>query len=57
MVSLYNKKCNFLRSLSVIGGSGKKEGKGGLGARFGWFGGDEFPDSVDVIHNVACGIE
>jgi hypothetical protein len=54
MVSLYNEKCNFLRSLSVIRGSGKKEG---LGARFRWFGGDEFPDSVDVIHNVACGIE
>jgi hypothetical protein len=57
MVSLYNEKCNFLRSLSVIGGSGKKEGKGGLGARFRWFGGDEFPDHVNVVHNVACGIE
>jgi hypothetical protein len=57
MEKLYNEKCVLSRSLSVIGGSGKKEGKGGLGARFRRFGGDEFPDSVDVIHNVACGIE
>jgi hypothetical protein len=28
MEKLYNEKCVLSRSLSVIGGSGKKEGKG-----------------------------